>query len=139
MLMIDGYIVNYNNRNRFYGIDEMHEAMARAVLYDGVLVRLSHETITGEKYYDSYDFKSKCWVDEFDINEICDAVDTKWNINANPTQSGWYLATIENEVGQRYVTPLYCMEYPYGNFTWEMNKMIGKVIAVQPFPSPYED
>ena len=42
MLMIDGYIVNYNNRNRFYGIDEMHEAMARAVLYDGVLVRLSH-------------------------------------------------------------------------------------------------
>ena len=24
-------------------------------------------------------------------------------------------------------------------FTWEMNKMIGKVIAVQPFPSPYED
>ena len=100
MLMIDGYIVNYNNRNRFYGIDEMHEAMARAVLYDGVLVRLSHETITGEKYYDSYDFKSKCWVDEFDINKICDAADTKWNINASPTQSGWYLATIENEVGK---------------------------------------
>lgn len=109
MLMIDGYIVNYNNRNRFYGIDEVHEAMARAVLYD------------------------------FDINKICDAVDTKWNTNANPTQSGWYLVTIENEVGQRYVAPLYCMEYPYGNFTWEMNKMIGKVIAVQPFPSPYED
>ena len=43
------------------------------------------------------------------------AVDTKWNINANPTQSGWYLVTIENEVGQRWVTPLYRMEYPYGN------------------------
>lgn len=139
MLIIDGYIVNYNNRNRFYGIDEMHEAMARAVLYDGVLVRLSHKTITGEKYYDSYDFEFKCWVDEFDINKICDAVDTKWDTHTNPTQSGWYLVTMENEVGQRYVTSLYRMEYPCGNFTWYMNKMIGKVIAVQPFPSPYED
>ena len=76
---------------------------------------------------------------EYDTTTYGSVEISEWNTNANPTQSGWYLVTIENEVGQRYVAPLYCMEYPYGNFTWEMNKMIGKVIAVQPFPSPYED
>lgn len=78
-------------------------------------------------------------MDEFDISKIYDVSYAAWDTHTNPTQSGWYLVTIENEVGQRYVTPLYRMEYPYGNFTWEMNQMIGKVIAVQPFPSPYED
>jgi len=72
-------------------------------------------------------------------NEIHDVSYAMWHVNPIPTKAGWYLATIENSVGYRYVAPLYCMEYPYGNFTWEMNKMIGKVIAVQPFPSPYED
>lgn len=41
-----------------------------------------------------------------------------WDTHANPTQSGWYLVTMENDEGQRYVVPLYRMEYPYGNFTW---------------------
>lgn len=139
MLMVDGYIVNYNNRNLFYGIDEMREAMARTVLLGGILVRLSHETITGKRYYYSYDFNCKCWEDEFDMNEIHDVTYALWDANSKPTQSGWYLATMENSVGQRYVAPLYRMEYPHGNFTWEMNKMLGKVIAVQPFPSPYKD
>lgn len=62
-----------------------------------------------------------------------------WDTHTNPTQSGWYLVTMENDTGQRYVVPLYRIEYPYGNFTWEMNKMLGKVVAVQPFPSPYKD
>ena len=139
MLMVDGYIVNYNNRNWFYGIDEMREAMARATLFNGTLIRLTHETITGKRYYDSYDTDCKCWVDEFDISKIYDISYAVWDTHTNPTQSGWYLVTMENDTGQRYVAPLYRMEYPYGNFTWEMNKMLSKVIAVQLFPSPYKD
>ena len=137
MLMVDGYIVNYNNRNWFYGIDEMREAMARATLFNCTLIRLTHETITGKRYYDSYDADCKCWVDEFDISKIYDVSDAVWDTHTNPTQSGWYLVTMKNDEGQRYVAPLYCMEYPSGNFHWEMNRMLGKVIAIQPFPSPY--
>lgn len=77
---------------------------------------------------------------EYDtINKSSTETETNaaWDIHTNPTQSGWYLVTMKNDEGQRYVAPLYCMEYPNGNFHWEMNRMLGKVIAIQPFPSPY--
>ena len=33
--------------------------------------------------------------------------------------------------------PLYCHEYPPGNFCWE-GKASGEIIAVCPFPKPYD-
>lgn len=139
MLMVDGYIVRYNRHNYFYMDDELREAMYDAYGHDGLLIKCERESQTGQKSYSSYDFKWKCWEDEFDVNEIRDVSDTEWDINPKPTQSGWYLVTLENDAGQRYVAPLYRMEYPPGNFTWEKNNMLGKVVATMQFPVPYED
>ena len=52
---------------------------------------------------------------------------------SNPKQAGWYLVTLENGT----IMPLYRMEYPKGNFTWNGISM-WKVIASMKFPKPYK-
>lgn len=59
-----------------------------------------------------------------------------WNIYTEQKKTGWYLCTVE-DVGGRFVMPLYCHEYPPGNFCWE-GKASGEIIAVCPFPKPYD-
>lgn len=62
MFTIDGYIVRTKSNDRFYGADEMREAMADAYLNSGSCVRAEmHED--EKKHYCQYDFKFKCWVD----------------------------------------------------------------------------
>ena len=39
MFIIDGYIVRTKSNDRFYGVDEMREAMADAYLNSGICVR----------------------------------------------------------------------------------------------------
>lgn len=78
MFIIDGYIVRTKSNDRFYGVDEMREAMADAYLNSGVCVRVGmHED--EKKHYCQYDFKCKCWADkyEFSPRHDCCTVSTK--------------------------------------------------------------
>jgi hypothetical protein len=52
--------------------------------------------------------------------------------SANPEQAGWYLVTLENGT----VMPLYRMDYPKGNYSWQ--GCHSNVIASQKFPKPYQ-
>lgn len=72
MFIIDGYIVRTKSNDRFYGVDEMREAMADAYLNSGICVRaevLEYET----KHYCQYDFKCKCWVDGYEFSPRSDS------------------------------------------------------------------
>ena len=72
MFTIDGYIVRTKSNDRFYGVDEMREAMADAYLNSVICVRaemLEDET----KYYCQYDFKCKCWADGYEFSPRSDS------------------------------------------------------------------
>ena len=72
MFTIDGYIVRTKSNDRFYGVDEMREAMADAYLNSGICVRaevLEDET----KHYCQYDFKCKCWADGYEFSPRSDS------------------------------------------------------------------
>lgn len=81
MFTIDGYIVRTKSNDRFYGVDEMREAMADAYLNSGICVRaeaLGDET----KHYCRFDFKCKCWEDEYEFlprHDRCTASTEKLN------------------------------------------------------------
>ena len=81
MFTIDGYIVRTKSNDRFYGVDEMREAMADAYLNSGICVRaeaLEDET----KHYCQYDFKCKCWEDGYEFSpryDRCTASTEKLN------------------------------------------------------------
>ena len=81
MFTIDGYIVRTKSNDRFYGVDEMREAMADAYLNSGICVRaevLEDET----KHYCQYDFKCKCWADGYEFSpryDRCTASTEKLN------------------------------------------------------------
>lgn len=60
-----------------------------------------------------------------------------WNKTTEPKSTGWYLCTIEERIGKRYVRPLRRMEWPSNNFYWH-GLATGKVVACVAFPKPYE-
>ena len=81
MFTIDGYIVRTKSNDRFYGVDEVREAMADAYLNSGICVRAeTHED--EKKYYCQYDFKCKCWADGYEFpprHDCCTASTEKLN------------------------------------------------------------
>lgn len=57
----------------------------------------------------------------------------KWG-SSEPKKEGWYLVTLNDYT----VMPMYRMEYPPKNFSWNGNFSFNKfVIASMKFPKPY--
>ena len=61
-----------------------------------------------------------------------------WNKNPKPKSIGWYLCTVEDKCGNRFVMPVHCSEYPKDNFYWDALAYNLKVVAYIKFPKPYE-
>ena len=58
-----------------------------------------------------------------------------WSTDINPTKTGWYFCTVE-DIGGRFVVPLFRYEYLTDIFRWK-DELPGEIIAVCPFPEPY--
>jgi len=52
---------------------------------------------------------------------------------SRPESQGWYIVTLDNGT----VMPMYRMEYPKGNFTWQGLSCGLDVLASTKFPKPY--
>ena len=60
----------------------------------------------------------------------------KWG-TSEPKREGWYLCTVKI-IGGVIIAPLFRMEYPQNNYSWEELHDGEVVIASIKFPKPWE-
>lgn len=61
-----------------------------------------------------------------------------WSNNTEPNSIGYYLCTIKEPSGYRYVAPVLRAEWPKENFYWADLAYGCEVVACIKFPKPYD-